>query len=117
MPGYGTQGRGSTRQKAGRIRGVVKSDNFQPVVEAQVVIVKGPPRSDVPDLAALTGSDGRFAFGDLPPGDYVLKVYARQGESEAIEAPVLPGKTAFVEVWLESAEPIPEEESHVVDEL
>jgi hypothetical protein len=105
----GTKPPNNTR--TGKIRGVVKSEQG-PIIDAQVVIEDGPQH---PDIAALTDDQGRFSFGSLTPGKYVIRVYGSGGASDPIQVPVIRGKTAFVEVWLDTAEPIPEEE--VIDEI
>lgn len=82
----------------GTIRGIVKDANGFPVKDASIVIVIGP---DHTDLAALTDNDGKFDFGNLNPGMYVIKAYESSVESEDISVRVFPKKVAFVEIWLE----------------
>ena len=52
------------------ITGTVTDDAGQPLAEAAVAIVAAP--GPVPDIAALTGPDGRFAIAAPEPGDYTV---------------------------------------------
>ena len=52
------------------IAGTVTDAAGRPVAEAAVAIVAAP--GPVPDIAALTGPDGRFAIAAPEPGDYTI---------------------------------------------
>jgi Carboxypeptidase regulatory-like domain len=54
-----------------------------PVAMASVT-VESAPRS-VPDVAALTGTDGRATLGTVGPGSYVIAVHASGFESAHVE--------------------------------
>ncbi|UOQ68247.1 carboxypeptidase-like regulatory domain-containing protein [Hymenobacter volaticus] len=83
----------------GSITGIIRnSSNHAPLEEVNVLIVSGPPHTD---MAAVTGSDGRFSFNSLRPGNYLLKAYG-QVESDEIPVEVLAKQTPFVEIWLET---------------
>ena len=55
---------------AGVISGVVVDAEGRPVAQARVCAVKAP--GPMPDVAALTGPDGRFALAAPLPGDYEI---------------------------------------------
>ena len=101
----------------GSIKGRVRDENDVPIEDVSIVIKAGPTHSDI---AALTSSDGAFAFSNLRPGNYVLKAFSNDMESDDIAVRVFARKTAFVEIWLESdsvLEKNNDEESNVVDEI
>jgi hypothetical protein len=52
------------------ITGIVTDDAGQPLAEAAVAIAAAP--GPVPDIAALTGPDGRFAIAAPEPGQYIF---------------------------------------------
>ena len=97
---------------AGRIKGLIRDADDVPIEDVNIVIVTGPTHQDI---AALTGADGAFDFGKLQPGNYVIKAYGSDLESDDIPVRVLPRKIAFVEVWLETN--MVEEQDNVVDEM
>ena len=84
----------------GAIRGIVKDEYGIPLADITIVIVSGP---DHQDMAALTGTDGRFDFGNLPTGRYLLRAYGNDSESKDIAVMVFPMKIAFIEVRIETA--------------
>jgi hypothetical protein len=96
----------------GAIKGLVRDADDVPIEDVNIVILAGPAHSDI---AALTGADGAFAFSSLQPGNYVIKAYGSDLESDDIPVRVLPRKIAFVEVWLETD--IVDEQDNVVDEM
>lgn len=73
-------GKGGKKSKkktsAGVIKGRVVSETGAPCAEARVMIAAGPSH---PDIAALCDEDGRFALGDLAPGEYELRAVADEG--------------------------------------
>lgn len=97
---------------AGAIKGLVRNANDIPIEDVNIVIVTGSTHQDI---AALTGADGAFGFSSLQPGNYVIKAFGSEMESEDIPVRVLPKKTAFVEIWLEAD--IVDEQDNVVDEM
>ena len=56
------------------IRGVVRDAAGAAVAQASVFFVRGPGR--LPDVAALTDGQGRFALTAPRAGDYVIGSYA-----------------------------------------
>lgn len=82
----------------GSITGIIRSSSHAPLEEVNVLIVSGPPH---PDMAAVTGTDGRFSFNSLRPGKYLLKAYG-QVESDEIPVEVLAKQIPLVEIWLET---------------
>jgi hypothetical protein len=82
----------------GIITGIIRNANDAPLADVNVLIVSGPSHHDI---AAITGSDGKFSLSNLQPGNYVLKAFG-EVESEGIRVPVLSGQIPFVEIWLES---------------
>jgi Carboxypeptidase regulatory-like domain len=57
-----------------RLTGTVKGPDGQPVAEAAVHFLEGPV--PLPDIAQLTGGDGRFGLAAPAPGTYRLQVNA-----------------------------------------
>jgi len=97
---------------AGAITGLIKDAEDVPIEDVNIVIVAGPTHQDI---AALTGADGVFGFSNLQPGNYVIKAFSTDMESDDIPVRVLPKKTAFIEVWLEAD--MVDEQDDVVDEI
>lgn len=95
----------------GSIKGIVKDSNNVPMEGVNMVILNGPTH---PDIAALTDSYGMFAFSDLNPGNYTIKAYSRV-ESDDISLNVFVGKTAFVEISMETD--LREDKDNVIDEI
>jgi len=52
------------------IKGVVLDAAGRPVAQARVFVAKAP--GPVPDVAVLTGPDGRFALAASRPGTYEI---------------------------------------------
>jgi hypothetical protein len=50
-----------------------------PVAEVSISIVDGP--GSFPDLASLSGADGRFVLHDLQLGTYTLRLMGPNGQS------------------------------------
>ncbi len=101
------------------IKGIIRNTYDVPLKDVNVMIVKGPPHSDI---VAVTGDNGTFEFGNLRPGNYVMKAYG-ETESDDIPVRVLFGKKAFVEIWLEETDTTDlrdgevNEENNVIDEI
>ena len=55
---------------ANKITGVVLDATGRPVAQARVYVVKAP--GPVPDVAVLTGPDGRFALAAARSGTYEI---------------------------------------------
>ena len=55
---------------ANKISGVVLDAAGHPVAQARVYVVKAP--GPAPDVAVLTGPDGRFALGAARSGTYEI---------------------------------------------
>lgn len=96
----------------GAIKGLVRDADDVPIEDVNITILTGPAHQDI---AALTSADGTFGLGNLHPGNYVIKAYGSDLESDDIPVRVLPRKTAFVEIWLETD--VVDEEDNVVDEM
>jgi carboxypeptidase family protein/TonB-dependent receptor-like protein len=58
-----------TSSAAGAIDGIVKDENGQPVANAVVSAVGGTT------IVAVTDKDGRFAFGPMAPGPYLVRAH------------------------------------------
>lgn len=69
------------------INGLVADPSGRPVAGAVVLVADSP--QPVPDIAALTGEDGRFSIVVPAPGDYRL-VVRRDGDSVEVVAHVGP---------------------------
>lgn len=61
------------------ITGTVTDDAGRPLAEAAVAIAAAP--GPVPDIAALTGTDGRFAIAAPEPGSYTVVATAPGGRT------------------------------------
>ncbi|MBB4079783.1 hypothetical protein GGR28_002410 [Lewinella aquimaris] len=59
--------------------GRVVNGGGEPLPEVAVTIRDAP--ASVPDLATLTGTDGRFTLNNLPAGDYVLRLVPPTGNT------------------------------------
>lgn len=61
------------------LRGSVTDQSGRPVAGARVALTAGP--SPVPDIAALTGDDGHFAFGVPAAGTYRVEAFGDPGHA------------------------------------
>lgn len=68
------------------ISGSVVDDQGRPVHGARVFITAGP--TAVPDIAALTDPEGRFALSAPVPGGYVVAAAGHEGETASEEVDV-----------------------------
>lgn len=81
------------RMQHGSVDGrVVRAGTGEPVADATITIVKaaGP----APDIAPLTGEDGRFRLDELPPGDWTLRALGPDNETGETTVRVLAGSVA-----------------------
>lgn len=76
------------------IRGTVLDAAGRPVAQARVQIVQAP--GPVPDIAALTGADGRFELAAARPGPYEIECHTdTQGSARArVEVGTVGGRSA-----------------------
>ena len=88
----------------GIIVGVVLDDAGRPVADATVAVVSAP--APVPDIAALTGPDGRFAIVAPEPGDYTILATAPDSRSARVSARIDVG-AAEIQVELRLTGPAP----------
>lgn len=68
-----------------RIDGRVVDAHGRPVPGVRVMLRAGRPGVFLPDVALLTGEDGRFALDAPEPGEYVVGVH---GDTASAEVPV-----------------------------
>jgi hypothetical protein len=66
-----------------RITGVITGPDGQPVEDAAVLFISGPV--PLPDIAQLTGPDGRFLLTAPARGVYSLQVNAPGHEASTID--------------------------------
>ncbi len=80
------------------LRGVVRRADGTPLAGAGISVASAPVA--MPDIAQLTGADGRFVLGVPAPGTYVVGVTAPDGETRRVEMIVGEGDPEPVEVSL-----------------
>jgi hypothetical protein len=78
------------------INGNVRDRHGQPIAEAQLAIETSPV--PVPDVAALTGSDGGFQLTAPAPGTYTIRCTLPDGYSERRTVEIAPGESALLTV-------------------
>ena len=71
---------------AGRISGSVVDAQGAPVDGARVFLTAGPV--PLPDIAALTGADGRFELSAPAPGEYTVACAGETGAGESADVRV-----------------------------
>lgn len=69
----------------------------RPVREAQVFVTGGPSH---PDIAAITGENGRFSLGGLAAGRYRLQAEADGFDPTTVEMALAAGRRHEVEIEL-----------------
>jgi Carboxypeptidase regulatory-like domain len=85
-------GRGSVST----VSGVVTDEAGRPVAEAAVAFARAPV--PVPDVAAVTGVDGRFLLAAPAPGAYTVVVSAPGRQGATADLRVEPGEATQVSV-------------------
>lgn len=75
----------------GLIKGIVKDDNNEPVVGANVVI-------EGTNIGDCTNENGIFTLCYVTIGAHILKVSSLQYETRKISVSVKPGETTFVNI-------------------
>ena len=80
------------------IFGVVRDPDGNPVGGARIVYASAPVA--MPDIAALTGSDGGFVLSAPAPGLYVLGCYAEGYSSASVSTHVAGAETVRVQITL-----------------
>jgi hypothetical protein len=84
-----------TRMQLGSVDGrVTYPGSGEPVADATVTIVRGA--GPAPDIAPLTGDDGRFRFDGLPPGDWTFHAMGPGGQTGEATVRVLAGSVVEV---------------------
>jgi hypothetical protein len=84
------------------LSGTVLDAAGKPVAQARVYLVKAP--GAVPDVAMLTGADGRFALGAVRPGGYEVACSTDALGSASASVEVGAG-AASVELRLKARQP------------
>jgi hypothetical protein len=79
---------------AGVVRGAVHDAAGNPVAGASVFFTSGP--TPLPDIAALTDSEGRFALSAPAPGTYQLEAHGETGSGKASVTMPGPGESELV---------------------
>jgi hypothetical protein len=80
-------------QPLGTLQGrVLHKANGRPVEGATIVVVRGA--GPMPDIAQLSGADGRFTLHGLAAGEWLLAAYGSSGEQGTGQASVPPGACA-----------------------
>ena len=62
----------------GGIEGIVSDDSGKPIPGYSVSIIKGS--TGFPEIAAITGKDGQYSIGSVPPGVFTLGVRGEMGK-------------------------------------
>lgn len=73
------------------IDGIVETTAGVPVAGARVMLVSAP--APAPDVALITGADGRFTIGAERPGVYVIRAVDDRHGSARASVTVHPGKS------------------------
>ena len=82
---------------SGTVQGLVmRADTGEPIADATIVVARGPGAA--PDIAPLTDSAGRFFFGPLLEGDWVLRAITPDNEIGEATVRVPAGSTAQMRI-------------------
>lgn len=85
-------------QQPGTISGVVKNAQGQPIEQARIYFVDGPV--PLPEIAALTNSDGEFTLTAPAPGAYQIECATDASTPVRITVTVQGGKNSQVKIKL-----------------
>jgi hypothetical protein len=94
-------GDGVGRRAVRTVSGVVVDDVGRPLAEAAVAFADSPV--PVPDVAVLTGADGRFVLAAPGPGAYTVAVNAPGYPAATADLRVEPGEGTDVQVEISVA--------------
>jgi iron complex outermembrane receptor protein len=87
-------------EEPGAIAGRVTTATGEPMSGVAVMIGGSSPPH--PDIAALTGDDGRFRFDDLVPGPYQLVINTGGADPRTESVEVSAGGVSRIEVTIGS---------------
>ena len=83
----------------GSIRGqVLRADTGRPIADVAITIAGGP--GPAPDIAPLSGKDGRFVLDGLMPGEWRLKAAGPAGMAGEAAVKVAAGASSEVAIRL-----------------
>ncbi|HEY8475127.1 MAG TPA: carboxypeptidase regulatory-like domain-containing protein [Natronosporangium sp.] len=88
-----------TASPAGTVSGTITGPDGAPVAGAEVTLVDTP-------LAGVSGADGRYTIGNVPAGDWTLRVTADGLRSAHRPVTVPAGQTIPVDVQLKPTAPV-----------
>jgi hypothetical protein len=80
------------------ISGVVRDGAGRPVAQARVFLTEGPV--SLPDVAALTGLDGRFVLSAPAAGAYVIQGHHQDYAPASVMVDVTQGEDVAVDLNL-----------------
>ncbi len=84
--------------KPGLITGVVRDPKGKPVEGARVYFSDGP--GPLPDVAALTNSDGEFSLSAPSPGTYRVECNADEFAAESLTVEAKSGQRVSLDIKL-----------------
>ncbi|HWO03103.1 MAG TPA: carboxypeptidase-like regulatory domain-containing protein [Blastocatellia bacterium] len=85
--------------KPGLISGVVRDPNGKPIIDARVYFTGGP--EPLPDIAALTNSNGEFTLSAPSAGTYSIESNADGFSPKAATVAVASGQRLHLDIRLE----------------
>lgn len=80
------------------VSGRVLSDDGSPVAGAAVYVVDGP--SPIPDIAQITGPDGRYSLRVLTAGSYRIGASVTGRKARPVPVDVGPGGALAIDIHL-----------------
>jgi hypothetical protein len=98
-------GAGTGPEPVTTVSGVVTDDAGRPLAEVAVAFAGAPV--PVPEIAVLTGPDGRFVLAAPAAGTYTVAVNAPGHAGQTVELQVEPGGAHEVEVQISVQPPDP----------